>query len=273
MVLRKQDVLHNSLNVNLFVNCIKIEGLKNLDLRLFFLNNIRLRSIIAMKGWIYMLKKIFNKYTIIGGVLLFLFILLLILLMTVDRANNIYKQIGLFSFNKLFLVDYSNEAWDEFSDVILYISLLFILGLAIYGFYQLSKKRSLFKVDKDIIFIGCGLAILAFVWLVFDKLIDVNYRPIAISGTAQTSFPSTHTMIAAFVLLAATRAILKRNGNEIKYQLLAYSGSSILILLCSLGRILSKMHWATDVLGGLFIGVGLFFILVGLDKAFEKDYE
>lgn len=217
-----------------------------------------------------MLKKVLNKFTLIGLGFLVFFLVLLILLMSVDKADNIYKQIGLYNFNKILLVDYYNESWDGFSDIILYISILFLLGLIIYGIYQLYKRKSLFKVDKDIILTGFGFVFIIILWLIFDKLIDVNYRPISVSGVAQTSFPSTHVMLSCFSLLASSRIILKRNTNELKYNILAYSGVSVLIILCSLGRILSKMHWTTDVLGAIFISLAIFFITIGLDKALEE---
>ncbi len=217
-----------------------------------------------------MLKKVLNKYSLMGLGFLFIFLILLILLMSVDKASNIYKEIGLYNFNKIFLVDYYNESWDGFSDVILYISILFILGLIIYGIYQLYKRKSLFKVDKDIILTGFGFVFIIIIWFIFDKFIDINYRPIAVNGSAQTSFPSTHVMLACFSLLATTRIILKRNTNELKYNIITYGGVSILVILCSLGRILSKMHWTTDVLGAIFISLAIFFIIIGLDKALEE---
>ena len=78
-------------------------------------------------------------------------------------------------------------------------------------------------------------------------------------------------MFTTFLLLASARMILKRNKANIKYTIAAYSGMSVLVLLCALGRILSCMHWMTDVLGGLFIGIGLYFLVIGLDKAFSKE--
>ncbi len=217
-----------------------------------------------------MLKKVLNKYTLIGLGFLFIFLFLLILLMSVDKVDNIYKQIGLYNFNKILLVDYYNESWDGFSDVILYISLIFLLGLIIYGIYQLNKRKSLFKVDKDIILTGFGFIFIIILWFVFDKVIEVNYRPISVDGRAQTSFPSTHVMLCCFSLLATSRIILKRNTNQFKYYILGYSGVSLLIFLCCLGRILSKMHWTTDVLGAIFISLATFFITIGLDKALEE---
>ncbi|MDE7161174.1 MAG: phosphatase PAP2 family protein [Anaeroplasmataceae bacterium] len=219
------------------------------------------------------MKKVWNKYTIIGISCLGAFLLLMILLLTVDKVHNYVGAIGLYSFNKAFLVSYYNETWDVLSDVILYIALGFTVGLAIYGLYQLISKKSLFKVDKDIIFTGIGIVIIALLWIIFDKVFVVNYRPIVIDGLADESFPSTHVMITTFVLLISCRVILKRKPYSLKNTIAGYSGMSILVALCALGRLLSCMHWMTDVLGGLFIGFGLYFLVVGLDKAFESKQQ
>lgn len=214
------------------------------------------------------MKKVFNRYTIIGLSCIGIFLILLILLLTADKKGNVEGQIGLYGFNKVFLVDQYYESWDGLSDVILYISLVFLAGLAIYGVYQLVSKRSLFKVDKDVLLVGGGIIILVIFWMMFDKLLIVNYRPILIETEAEASFPSTHVMLSTFILLSSGYCITKRNSKKLIHTILGYTGFSIMVLICMLGRILSSMHWMTDVLGGFLIGFGLFSLVIGLDKMF-----
>lgn len=216
------------------------------------------------------MKKSINKYIIIGVSLIGIFLFLLILLLTVDRQTNEEGMIGLYNFNKIFLVAGYKETWDGFSDVILYISLVFLLGLAVYGIYQLANKKSLFKVDKDILFIGIGVLIIFLFWILFDKLFIVNFRPILIQQVSEPSFPSTHVLLTTFIFLSSGYSITKRNSKKKIYTIISYIGFSSLILLCFLGRVLSSMHWMTDALGGLLLGAGLFFLVVGLDQAFLK---
>lgn len=216
------------------------------------------------------MRKIFNKYTIIGISCIGVFFFLFILLFTVDKKENIEGTIGLYGLNKVFLVGKYKESWDGFSDVILYISLGFLVGLIVYGLYQLANKKSLYKVDKDILLVGCGTLVIVFFWILFDKICIVNYRPILVNQEAQASFPSTHVLLTTFVLLSSSYCITKRNSKKLSYTIFAYIGFSCLIILCALGRILSSMHWMTDVLGGFLLGAGLFGLVVGLDKAFTK---
>lgn len=219
------------------------------------------------------MKKIVNKFTIIGVACLAAFLLLMILLLTVDKTEVVGKPIGLSSLNKAFMVKYFNDTWDVLSDVVLYFSLGFTAGLAIYGVYQLVNKRSLLKVDKDILCTGACIILLLAMWLLFDKVFVVNYRPILIQKVAEPSFPSTHVMLSTFALLVSARILTKRYSTKTLYTILTYVGMSLLVVLCVLGRVLSGLHWATDVLGGFLIGFGLFSLVLGLDKAFEKKEE
>ncbi|MCM1130423.1 MAG: phosphatase PAP2 family protein [Roseburia sp.] len=214
------------------------------------------------------MKKVFNSYIIIGLSCIGMFLILLVLLFTADKKVNFEGEIGLYEFNKIFLVDQYNGNWDSVSDVILLVSLGFLVGVAIYGVYQLTSKKSLFKVDKDILFVGGGILIILLFWVLFDKAIIVNYRPILIEMEAEASFPSTHVMLSTFILLCSGYCITKRESKKLIYKILSYTGFSIMILICVLGRLLSSMHWMTDILGGFLMGFGLFSLVVGLDKMF-----
>lgn len=216
------------------------------------------------------MKKVLNKHMIIGVSSIVIFLILFILLLSVDKHTNVKGEIGLFSFNKFFLVDQYYQSWDSLSDVILYMSLGFLLGLVIYGLYEFISRKSLFKVDKDILFVGCGILILILLWVLFDKVFIVNYRPVLIDKEADASFPSTHVMLSTFILLSSAHCITKRNSQKRKHTILGYLGLFILAYVCILGRLLSCMHWMTDVLGGFLLGFGLFNLVVGLDKIFAN---
>lgn len=215
------------------------------------------------------MKKYFNRYLGIGIGLIGAFLLLLILLLVADRQELRGTIVGLASFNKIFLVKKYSDAWDSLSDVILLFGLGFGAGLAIYGLVQLIRRRSLLKVDKDVLIIGTSIIFLLVLWILFDKGLKINYRPLLNSQTKEASFPSTHVMISCYILLASCRAILKRNVHRIHHSVIAYTAMVVLIVLCGLGRILSSMHWATDVLGALFMGIGLFIFGIGIETIFN----
>lgn len=212
------------------------------------------------------MKKYLNSYLIAGGCCIVAFLLLIILLMTVNKEVVCGHEIGLYGFNKIFLVGKYNDLWDVISDVIFYISIGFCFGLAIYGFYQLTQRRNILKVDKDILFTGIGILLLLILWIVFDRWLIVNCRPILIAEEAEASFPSTHVMFSTFILFTSCKIIIRRNPTKKVNRILGICGMSVLVLLCILGRLLSSMHWMTDVLGGFLIGFGMFGLVFGIDK-------
>ena len=60
------------------------------------------------------------------------------------------------------------------------------------GFIQLVQRKSLFKVDYDIVFLGIYYVIVIFGYLIFE-MIPINYRPILIEGFMEASYPSSTT--------------------------------------------------------------------------------
>ncbi len=218
------------------------------------------------------MKKILNKYLIVGIVFIFLFLLLMVLL-NFNKANlgETNTPVGLSSINKLFVTNYV-DIYNSMSQVGLYLSFIIIAGFAITGFYQLIKRKSLFKVDLDIILFGVGVIVLIITWLLFDKIIAYNYRPIYVNKNLEGSFPSTHVLFTTFVLVSAFGISLNREKNNF-YNLAILVIAILVITLTSLCRVLSGMHWATDVLGGLLLGLGYFFILYGIFKGLNKKEE
>lgn len=122
---------------------------------------------------------------------------------------------------------------------------------AIIGFMQLIKRKSLLKVDRNIIAVGILYVLVILCYILFEKFI-INYRPILIDGELEASFPSSHTMLAICVCISAitlNKTYIKNNDRR------KIINISILVLmgLIILGRLISGVHWFTDILGGLII--------------------
>ena len=67
------------------------------------------------------------------------------------------------------------------------------------GLLQLIKRKSLFKVDKDIIILGIYYIIVIMAYLIFE-MIPVGYRPIPIEGVMEASYPSSTTLLVLSVM-------------------------------------------------------------------------
>ena len=126
------------------------------------------------------------------------------------------------------------------------------------GFCQLIKRRNLFKVDCDIIFLGIYYVIVIFGYLIFE-MIPINYRPILIEGFMEASYPSSTTLLVLSVMPTLVLQVNCRLENEKVKNVIG-----ILTILFSvfmvIGRLVSGVHWFTDIVGSLLLSIGLFLI-------------
>lgn len=130
-----------------------------------------------------------------------------------------------------------------------------IVGVyGIIGIYQLFKRKSLFKVDKEIIGLGILYVLMISVYLLFEKVV-INYRPIILEGELEASFPSSHTMLAICTCVSSLMVYKKYVPN--KYNYLVLFTTTLLLTLVFLGRAISGVHWISDILGGVIISLTL----------------
>lgn len=160
-----------------------------------------------------------------------------------------------------------NMFWYHFTDWLGIIPVLLALCYAIIGLVQWIKRKSLLKVDKEIIAIGIFYLVVIGVYIFFELYI-VNYRPILIDGYTESSYPSSHTLMT--VCLCGS-AILANNSMLKKRTII----NSLLVLVASItviGRLISGVHWLTDIIGGAIISVTLLFLFFAfLQKLLDKD--
>ena len=67
------------------------------------------------------------------------------------------------------------------------------------GLIQLIKRKSLLKVDFDIIALGIYYIIVISGYIIFE-MIPINYRPILINGILESSYPSSTTLLVLAVM-------------------------------------------------------------------------
>ena len=138
---------------------------------------------------------------------------------------------------------------------ILGLVVLLIVGIyGILGLYQLIKRKSLFKVDKELYILGGLYVSMALVYIFFEKFI-INYRPVLIGGELEASYPSSHTILA--ICICVSSLIVSRNYIRQRHQKLVDFITILLLLGVLLGRIISGVHWISDILGGILISCTL----------------
>jgi undecaprenyl-diphosphatase len=146
------------------------------------------------------------------------------------------------------------------------------LGFAILGLVQWIKRKSLFKVDKGIVVLGVFVIALATFWYVFDEILVVNYRPILVDGEVEASYPSTHILLVTFTLLSAPSVLYDYFKNR-KVIIVLSLCSSLLIAITFVLRLASGMHWFTDCVGGMILGLAMYCLYIGCKQAKVKKEE
>lgn len=126
----------------------------------------------------------------------------------------------------------------------------------IYGFVTLIKRKNILKVNKEIIGLGMLYILIALIYIFFEKVI-INYRPILIDGVLEASYPSSHTLLA--VVVCASSIIANRKLFNNKFISIINVITYIIMTLIVIGRLVSGVHWATDIIGGLLISITLLF--------------
>ena len=135
------------------------------------------------------------------------------------------------------------------------IPLLLCAGFGILGLAQWVRRRSLAKVDASLLALGgFYMAVLA-AFMLFE-VFPVNYRPVLLDGQLEASYPSSTTLLT---LCALPTAIMQFNG-RIKQPALRRFVTLALTLFTAfmvIGRLISGVHWLTDIIGGALLSAGL----------------
>ena len=126
------------------------------------------------------------------------------------------------------------------------------------GFVQLVQRRSLFKVDLDIIMLGAYYVLVIFGYLLFE-MVPINYRPVLIEGFLEASYPSSTTLLVLSVMPTLYFQAQRRlNPNALRQTILIFS--VLFSVFMVLGRLVSGVHWLTDIVGAVLLSSGIFLI-------------
>lgn len=148
-----------------------------------------------------------------------------------------------------------NLIWLEITDKLGLVAILLVFSFGILGSAQWISRRGLFKVDDDILALGVLYFIIALVYFLFEICV-VNYRPILLHEKLEVSYPSSHTMIVMSIGGTAIIQFRKRIRHCLVRKMLVFITGG-LVILTVVGRLISGVHWFTDIVAGLLLGMAL----------------
>ena len=126
------------------------------------------------------------------------------------------------------------------------------------GLWQSIKRKNLFKVDTDLIYLGIYYVIVIFGYLFFE-MCPINYRPILIEGILEASYPSSTTLLVLSVMPTLVLQANRRIENRYLKRII-YAFTIVFSVFMVIGRLVSGVHWFTDIMGAVFLSTGLFYL-------------
>ena len=210
---------------------------------------------------------------IISTILILLSVVFTILVKVVDvkpvgvnETNIGFASINQFVFKTIGV----NMIWYYITDWLGLIPVFTAMIYALIGCVQLIKRKSIFKIDKEIIILGLFYIIVISIYVFFEKVI-VNYRPILMNGFLEASYPSSHTLMT--ICLCGSSIMVNRRLFDNKIVKFVNVVLVVIILITVIGRLISGVHWFTDIVGGMCISMALLMVLYSTMQTIKKKYD
>lgn len=207
-----------------------------------------------------------QKYMLIAAILFLVFVAFTFVVTHIDvRAIGPQQSsVGLASLNQ-WVFDFLgvNLLWYEITGWLGAIVMLFPLGFAVLGAYQLFKRKSLRKVDEDVLLLGGFYVVIAAVYLFFEQVV-VNYRPIILETALEASYPSSHTMMVISVAMTTILQFHRLFSQQKIWLIVSETIIMMLMVVTVMGRLISGVHWFTDIMAGIILSVALVMLYYAL---------
>ena len=149
------------------------------------------------------------------------------------------------------------------------VPIAFIFGFGLLGLIQLIKRKSLLKVDSNILILGVFYIVVMSAYIFFEFFV-INHRPVLIQGILEVSYPSSTTLLVLCVMPTAAMQLNDRVKN-IKLRKALVCLIVLFTVFMVVGRLISGVHWVTDIIGGAILSAGLVMLYYGTVNIFAKQ--
>lgn len=204
------------------------------------------------------MKKRSQKHFIIAFVLLAAFILWTAAICRIDvqPIGPAGSSVGFATLNRLVhSLTGSNMLLYTITDWLGLVPILSALGFALLGLAQWVKGQSIRKVDWSILVLGVFYIAVIAAYVFFEKHV-INYRPVLIEGMLEASYPSSTTLLVLCVMPTTVMQLHSRIENNILRHVISAAFIAFTLFMV-IGRLISGVHWITDIVGGTLLGSGL----------------
>lgn len=146
-------------------------------------------------------------------------------------------------------------------------AILVAMGFGVLGLTQWIRRKSLAQVNRSLLLLGLYYVLVFGTYLFFEGYV-VNRRPVLIGGILEASYPSSTTMLVLCVMPTAgmqlRRRILDRKLGKGAAMLCGLFAAAVV-----LGRLVSGVHWFTDILGGMLFSLGAVLLYRAAESCLE----
>ena len=138
------------------------------------------------------------------------------------------------------------------------VPVAFGFGFAVLGLVQWIRRKSILKVDGSILILGVFYIVTLAAYLFFESYV-INYRPVLIEGYLEASYPSSTTLLVLCVMPTAMMQLRQRIQQPILRRCVSVAITAFIAFMV-IGRLISGVHWLTDIIGGILLSAGFVMI-------------
>ena len=215
-----------------------------------------------------------KKHLIRSGLLFLLFVLFTVSVSCFDvqPIGPEQSEVGLATINQfVFRLTGVHSIWYDITDWLGVVAILFAFGFAAVGLCQLIERKSIRKVDSRILVLGLFYILVVAFYLLFEQAV-INYRPVILGKELEASYPSSHTMIVVCIMATAVKQFRSLCPNRKNLCLGVKIAAVLLMAITVIGRLISGVHWFTDIVGGLLLSAALVTLHYAVVEYSEKRW-
>lgn len=200
-----------------------------------------------------------KRYASITAGLFLLFLLFTIAIKTIDvqTIGPNGSEVGFAALNQWCFDTFGqNILWYHITDWLGVVAILTAFGFAGLGAAQLIRRKSLKKVDLSLLLLGGFYLLIIGAYILFETVV-INYRPVILGTGLEASYPSSHTMIVLCLMTTAVMMFRRLWPGKKVLRITASTTAILIAAITVIGRLISGVHWFTDILGGILLSAAL----------------